>query len=75
MMKVREISNPLKLFSIVDMCKGDVELVSQAGDCINLRSKVTQMYTLASVFHNGYIRDLELSVSDPSDRELFKEAL
>lgn len=74
-MKVREIDNPLKLFSIVDMCKGDVELVSKAGDCINLRSKVTQMYTLARVFHGGYVRELELCVSDPSDRELFDRAL
>ncbi|SFG19766.1 hypothetical protein [Oribacterium sp. WCC10] len=71
-MNVREIRNPVRFFSIVDRCKGDIELISGAGDCINLRSKVTQMYTLARIFNHGYVRDLELSISDPSDRELFK---
>lgn len=74
-MKAREIRNPIKFFSLVDMCKGDVELVSRAGDCINLKSKVTQMYTLANVFRRGYIRELELSVSDPSDREMIESSL
>lgn len=74
-MKAREIRNPIKFFSLVDMCNGDVEFVSRAGDCINLKSKVTQMYALASVFKHGYIRELELSVADPSDRELIESAL
>ncbi|OON85885.1 hypothetical protein BXO88_09625 [Oribacterium sp. C9] len=74
-MKVREIENPIKFFSIVDRCQGDVELVSGVGDCINLKSKVTQMYTLVNVFRCGYVRELELSVPNPSDRELIDRSL
>ena len=75
MMKVKEIENPMKFFSVVDRCQGDVELVSGIGDCINLKSKVTQMYTLVNVFRHGYVRELELSVANPSDRELIDNSL
>ena len=75
MMKVKEIENPMKFFSVVDRCQGDVELVSGIGDCINLKSKVTQMYTLVNVFRHGYVRELELSVDNPTDRELIYNSL
>ena len=59
-MKLQNIDNVEKFFSVIDECRGRVELVSPEGDRINLKSKLAQYLSLASVFSNGYIKELDL---------------
>lgn len=68
-MTLENISNIEGLFEVITQCKGNVELVSEEGDCINLKSRLAQYLTIAGAFSNGYIRTLELRIADPEDKE------
>ena len=63
----RNISDVNKFFAVIDQCKGTVELVSPEGDRINLKSKLTQYLSMATIFSNGYIKELELVAYDKDD--------
>lgn len=66
-MKFFRISNVNEFFKVIDRCKGKVELVSPDGDRINLKSKLSQYLSLAKLFSNGYIKELELVTYDTDD--------
>lgn len=66
-MKIQNISDVEKFFKVVDECKGTVELVSTEGDRINLKSKLAQYLSMATIFSNGYIKELELVAYDKED--------
>ena len=57
-MKIQNITDVEKFFKVVDQCKGTVELVSPEGDRINLKSKLAQYLSKATIFSNGYIKEL-----------------
>ena len=59
-MKVQNISDVNAFFKMIDECKGTVELVSDEGDRINLKSKLSQYLSMATLFSNGYIEKLDL---------------
>lgn len=56
-------------FELIDNCKGKVELVSDEGDRINMKSKLSQYVSLANIFTAGadVIKELELVAEDPDD--------
>lgn len=66
-MKIQNITDVDKFFQVVDSCKGTVELVSPEGDRINLKSKLAQYLSIATIFSNGYIKELELVAYDKED--------
>lgn len=66
-MKFFRIANVNEFFKVIYRCKGKVELVSQDGDRINLKSKLSQYLSLAKMFSNGYIKELELITYDTDD--------
>jgi len=66
-MKVTNIKDVDKFFSVVDSCKGRVELVTGEGDRLNLKSKLSQIVSLANVFTNGEIPELELVAYERED--------
>ena len=68
-MKIQNISDVEKFFQVIDQCKGTIELVSAEGDHINLKSKLSQYLSMASIFSNGYINELELVAHEPEDVE------
>ena len=68
-MKIQNIDNVEKFFNVIDQCKGTVELVSPEGDRINLKSKLTQYLSMATLFSNGYIKELGLVAHDKEDIE------
>lgn len=43
--------------------------VSLTGDRINLKSKLTQYLSMANIFSNGYIKELDLVAHDKEDVE------
>ncbi len=72
-MKVENIKDINKFFSVVDECKGKVELVTGEGDRLNLKSKLSQYVSLANIFSDGVIKELELVAYEPEDIDrLFK---
>ena len=67
-MKIQNIKNIDKLFEIIDHCKGKVELVTNEGDRLNLKSKLTQYVALAKIFSDGnIIKEVELVAYEPED--------
>lgn len=68
-MKIQNIDNVENFFKVIDECKGVVELVSEEGDRINLKSKLSQYLSMATIFSNGYIKELDLVAHDKEDVE------
>lgn len=68
-MTLDNVKNIDGLFEAINTCKGKVELVSEEGDRINLRSRLAQVMAVAGAFSHGYIRELELRVERPEDMD------
>lgn len=68
-MKIQNITDVDKFFKVIDECKGIVELVSPEGDRINLKSKLSQYLSMATIFSNGFINELDLVAHDKEDIE------
>ena len=66
-MKVTKINDIEKFFGVVDSCKGKVELVTGEGDRLNLKSKLSQYVSLANIFSDGTIDELEIVAYEPED--------
>ena len=66
-MKVQNIADVEGFFKVVDSCKGRVELVTGEGDRLNLKSKLSQYVSLATIFSNGEIPDMEIFDHEKED--------
>lgn len=66
-MKVQNITDIKKFFETIDECKGKVELVTGEGDRLNLKSKLCQYVSLATIFSNGEIPELEIIAYEKED--------
>ena len=66
-MKVSNIKDIQKFFDVVDSCAGKVELVTGEGDRLNLKSKLSQYVSLANIFSNGEIPELEIVAYEKED--------
>ena len=66
-MKVQNITDIEGFFQVVDECKGKVELVTGEGDRLNLKSKLSQYVSMANIFSNGEIPELEVIAYEKED--------
>ena len=66
-MKVQNISDVKRFFEVIDSCDGKVELVTGEGDRLNLKSKLSQYVSLANIFSEGVIKELEIVAYEPED--------
>lgn len=66
-MKVQNITDIEKFFVVVDSCVGKVELVTGEGDRLNLKSKLSQYVSMANIFSNGEIPELEIIAYEKED--------
>lgn len=64
--KLVNVKNVEKLFNVIDTCEDKVELV---GDDIrlNLKSKLSQYFSLAKLFSDGEIQELNLVTYNADD--------
>lgn len=69
-MKVENIKNIDKFFSVVEKCKGKVELVTPEGDRLNLKSTLTKYVALAKAFSDGNIGCMEIIAYEVEDAQL-----
>jgi hypothetical protein len=74
-MKIKNITDVEKFFSVVGQCKGRVELVTSEGDQLNLKSKLCQYIALTHMFSEAKIDEIEIRVSEPEDIQLLMEYL
>ena len=66
-MKVQNITDVDAFFKVIDECQGPVELVTGEGDRLNLKSKLCQYVSLANIFSNGNIPELEIVAHEQED--------
>ena len=66
-MKVSNISNPKKFFETLSRCKGSVELRTEEGDRLNMKSKLCQYIAMTDIFSNAEIGEVEIMLSEPED--------
>lgn len=64
-----------KLFAMIDRCKGDVYLITEEGDRLNLKSKLCQMIGLTKLIQGGTIDATLLCTDAEDDSKLFRFAL
>jgi len=74
-MKITNIAEPRLFFAAVNACPGRVELVTQEGDRLNLKSTLCQYIALTQMFHDERITCVELVVSNPADFERLRPYL
>lgn len=68
-MKVQNITDIEGFFKVVDSCAGKVELVTGEGDRLNLKSKLSQYVSMANIFSNSEIPELEVIAYEKEDAE------
>ena len=66
--KLFNIKNIDKLFEVIDSCEGKVELVGE-DICLNLKSKLAQYFSLAKLFSDGEITELNLITDNEKDNQ------
>ena len=65
-MKLYNVKNVERLFSEIEKCKGNVELITSDG-IYNLKSKLSQIAASAKLFSGSNVKELELKLSDEND--------
>lgn len=65
-MKIKNIKNVEKFFEVVDSCEGKVELVGE-DIRLNLKSKLAQYFSIAKIFSDGEISELEVVAYNQED--------
>ena len=73
-MTLTNVTNVEKLFKTIEECEGKVELVTGEGDRLNLKSKLCQYVSLATIFtSDAEIPGLEIIAYEKEDIDkLFK---
>ena len=66
--KLYNVKNVDKLFEVIDSCEGKVELVGN-DICLNLKSKLAQYFSLAKLFSDGEIPELNLVTDNEKDNQ------
>ena len=66
-MKLKNIKDVEGLFKVIDACEGKVELVTEEGDRLNLKSRLSQYVALVNVFADVKIGELELVAYEDGD--------
>ncbi len=66
-MKLNNITDIDAFFKVIESCIGKVEMVSNEGDRINLKSKLSQYFSMAKIFSDGTINELEIVAYEPDD--------
>ena len=65
-MKLTNVRNIEKLFEVIDSCSGKVELIGEDMR-LNLKSKLAQYFSLAKLFSDGEIPEMEIVAYNQED--------
>ncbi len=75
-MKLSNIENPAEFMKVIDSCEGKVELITNEGDRLNLKSKLCQYVSLATIFTaTAKIPEIEIVAYEPEDTKKILEYL
>ena len=63
------ITNVDKFFEVVDKCEGKVELITDNGDRLNLKSKFNQYTAMIKMLAHGTIKQMEIVAEQKKDTQ------
>lgn len=66
-MKVQNVKDADKFFEVINTCVGRVDLVTGEGDRLNLKSRLSQYVSMANIFSDDTIKELEIVAYEPED--------
>ncbi len=66
-MRIKNIVEPQAFFSAINECAGHIELVTDEGDRLNLRSTLCQYIALTQMFQDPRLESVELVLSNSAD--------
>lgn len=73
-MKLSNIKDPADFMKLIDSCEGKVELITDEGDRLNLKSKLSQYVTLATIFTaSSQIPEIEIVAYEAEDTKRILE--
>jgi len=73
--KVERVNHVEKLFEVIDGCSQNVELRTGEGDCLNLKSKLSQYLSMTRMFSEGDVPDMEFVAKNEKDAQKLREFL
>lgn len=56
-MKLKDVRDMDKFFSLIDKYEGSVKLVTERGDCMNLRSKLLQFVIMEKIATDNDVQE------------------
>lgn len=59
-----------KFIEAIDQCKGNVWLVTDEGDRLNLKSRFCQLLGIAKIVEGGMVNEAKIVCDDPADDSL-----
>jgi len=65
--KVEKVNQVEKLFEVIDSCSTNIELVTGEGDCLNMKSKLSQYLSMTRMFANGDVPQMEFVTNNEQD--------
>jgi hypothetical protein len=68
-MKVSNIKDIEAFMKMVSGLKGKVYLVTEEGDQLNLKSKLSQLVALSNIFSLDEVPDMQIIAAEPEDVE------
>lgn len=68
-MKLTNTANIDKFFEVVDKCEGRVEMLTENGDCLDLRPKLCQFVTLVKMLADGNVERMEIIAENKKDEQ------
>lgn len=66
-MKIKNITNPKEFFEKLQLCKGDISLITTDGNQLNLKSKLCQYIFMTDIFSHAEIGEMELLFTNSDD--------
>lgn len=73
--KIEKVNQVHKLFDVIDNCNSNVQLVTGEGDCLNMKSKLSQYLSMTRMFANGDVPQMEFVTDDEQDAKNLAEFL
>lgn len=72
---VERVNQVQKLFEVIDSCEKNVELVTGEGDCLNMKSKLSQYLSMTRMFSNGDVPQMAFVTLNERDAKRLRDFL
>lgn len=73
MIKLKNKINLIDFLNAAKKCQNDISFLTTEGDCLNLKSQLTEYIFLAVASHEDFLKQGYVQLTNPADLEKIKE--